>query len=347
MKNILFFSFFSIITLLGCEEKHEGFVLNGEIEGDYTGYLYLEYDKIKDSCLIKDKKFHFRGKVNRPTGAFLLTTGFTANDRNFYIENTDMIVNISFEKRKVQEYELNWVIIDTVIGTKTSRLFYDFEKFKEQNSKKSNWNEMLYTKLSDIFETYPESDYSSSLLSELSRDSILKVEQLQSLFAKLNLKNQDSLSIRKLEDKVFPERRVKVGGSIKDFELPNQSRLIVNTKDFRGTFLFIDFWASWCLPCRKEFPELKQIANKYEGKGFRVLGVSIDDDKEKWINAIRIDDLNWVNVIDGDSLNDDVEVEYGIFAVPSNLLIHPTGVIVEKNISLQQLERKLSEIYLP
>lgn len=347
MKNILFFSFFSIITLIGCEEKHEGFVLNGEINGNYAGYLYLEYDEIRDSCLIKDKKFHFQGRVNRPTSAFLNAEGFSGNDRNFYIENTDMIVNVSFEKRKVQEYELNWVIIDTVIGTETSKLFYDYEKFKKQNSNLVNYNKMLYGKLSEIFEKNPENDYSASLLRGIVWDSILDNKQLQSLYAKLNLKNQDSLSIRRLEDKVFPERRTKVGDMIKDFKLPNQLGQIVNTQDFRGTFLFIDFWSSWCLPCRKEFPELKRIAAKYEGKGFKVLGVSIDDDNEKWIKAIKTDSLSWVNVNDGGSSNDDVAVEYGIFVIPSNLLIDPEGKIVEKNISLENLEENLSEIYLP
>jgi len=347
MKNILFFSFYLVIALMSCEEKEEGFILNGEIKGDYSGYLYLEYDEIRDSCLIKDKKFHFQGRVNRPTSAFLNAEGFSGNDRNFYIENTDMIVNVSFEKRKVQEYELNWIIIDTVIGTKTSKLFYDFEKFKMQNSKKANYNEMLYVKLSAIFEKNPENEYSSSLLKSIVWDSILNNKQLQSLYGKLNLENQDSLSNRILEDRVFPERRIKVGDNIKDFELPNQFDQIVNTQDFRGNFLFIDFWSSWCLPCRKEFPELKRIAAKYEGKGFRVLGVSIDDDNEKWIKAIKTDSLNWVNVNDGGSSNDDVAVEYGIFVIPSNLLIDPEGKIVEKNISLENLEEKLSEIYLP
>lgn len=347
MKNILFFSFFLITTLSGFEEKHEGFVLKGEIKGDYSGYLYLQYDGIRDSCLIKNKTFHFQGSVNRPTTAFLNAEGFSANDRNFYIENTDMIVNISFEKRKVQEYELNWIVIDTVIGTETSKLFYDFKKFREENSSVVNYNKLLYGKLSGIFEKNPENDYSASLLGEIIWDSILDNKQLQSLYTKLNLKNQDSNSIRQLEDKVFPERRIAVGDSIKDFELPNQFGHIVKTQDFRGTFLFIDFWSSWCLPCRKEFPELKKIAAKYEGKGFRVLGVSIDDDNEKWINAIKTDGLSWLNVNDGGSSNDDVAIEYGIFVIPSNLLIDAQGKIVEKNISLESLDKKLSEIYLP
>ncbi len=347
MKYILFFSFSLIISLEGCDKKQEGFVLNGEIKGDYSGYLYLEYEKIRDSCLIKDKKFHFQGKVNHPTSAFLYTKGFSANDRNFYLENTNMIVNVSFEKRAIQEYELNYVNIDTVIGTKTCNLFYDFEKFKEKNSKNPDWNKLLYVKLSDIFENNPENDYSASLLGRIVLDSILNNEQLKKLYTKLNLKYKDSISIRKLEDKVFPERRIKVGDFIKDFELPNQFGLAVNTQNFRGTYLLIDFWSSWCKPCREQFPKLEQIATKYEEEGYRVLGVSIDDDKEKWINAIETDRLSWVNVIDGDSLNDEIEVEYGIFVIPSNLLVDPTGKIVAKNISLEQLDKKLDEIYHP
>ncbi|WP_026450291.1 TlpA disulfide reductase family protein [Aequorivita capsosiphonis] len=344
MKNIIFYSFYLIISLLSCQVKDKSFLLNGEIKGNYSGYLFLEYDKIIDSCLIKDKKFHFQGKVNRPTSAFLYAEGFSANDRNFYIENTEMIVNVSFEKRKIQKYELNHVSIDTVIGTKTSKLFYDFEKFKDQNSMKSNWNEMFYSKLSDIFTKNPNSDYAESILKESTFDTILKPQQLKDLYEKLDIKNRDARDNRRLERIIFPERFLNVGDAIKDFELPNQLDSIVNTKDFRGTYLLIDFWASWCKPCRELFPELKQIATKYKEEGFRVLGVSIDDDKEKWINAIKTDSLIWVNVIDGGALNDDVENEYGIFSVPSNLLIDPKGKIVKKNISLDKLETKLREI---
>ncbi|WP_310991281.1 TlpA disulfide reductase family protein [Aequorivita marina] len=347
MKNLLFLSLIALTSLLGCEEKHNGFKLNGKIEGNYSGYLYLEYGEFKDSCLINDKKFHFQGKVDWPTSAFLMTTGYATNDRNFYVENTDMVVNISLEKRKYEEYELNWVIIDTVIGTRTSELFYDFERFKEKNFMKSNWNQLYYSKLSEIFTEHPNNDYPRSLLQEVTFDSVLKPQELKNLYNKLEIKTIDSLDNGRLERIIFPERFIGVGDNITDFELPNQFDFMVNTQDFRGTFLLIDFWASWCLPCRKQFPELNLISNKYEEQGFRVLGVSIDDNIEKWKTAIKTDSLKWVNVIDGDSLNDKVEVEYGIFSIPSNLLINPEGKIVEKNISLELLETKLREIFRP
>lgn len=347
MRYILFFSFFSIIALLGCEEKSEGFDLNGEIKGDYSGYLFLVYEEVKDSCLIKENKFHFKGEVTRPTSASLYAEGFSANDRNFYIENTNMTVNVSFEKRIIKTYELNFVTIDRVIGTETSETFYDFEKFKYKYSKDSNWNEMLYAKLSDIFDKNPDNDYAHSLLTEVSFDSVLDFSQLQNLYSKLDFKDSAAQSKSILENNVFPERRVKVGDMIKDFELPNELGENIKTLDFRGSYLLIDFWSSWCLPCRKQFPELKRIADNYKDKGFKVLGVSIDEDKEKWKKAIKTDALNWVNVIDGGALNNDVAIEYGVFVIPSNLLIDPDGKILEKNISLELLETKLNEIQLP
>jgi thiol-disulfide isomerase/thioredoxin len=118
----------------------------------------------------------------------------------------------------------------------------------------------------------------------------------------------------------------------------------LSTKEFRGSLLLIEFWASWCKPCRKSFPELLSIAETYEDKNFRVLGVSIDENKDKWLNAIESDRLTWANVIDTGGELGKTATDFGIFAIPNNFLIDENGKVIAKDIPLEELKKMLESI---
>lgn len=120
----------------------------------------------------------------------------------------------------------------------------------------------------------------------------------------------------------------------------------VTLADYRGKYVLVDFWASWCGPCRQENPALRHVYNTYRGPNFEIVGVSLDDEKNraKWVKAIADDQLPWVQVSDLRGWQNQAAKRYGILSIPQNFLVDPTGKIVAVNLKAEALQQKLSEL---
>ena len=136
----------------------------------------------------------------------------------------------------------------------------------------------------------------------------------------------------------------KIGTEALDFSQKDTLGKLVSLKSFRGKYVLIDFWASWCGPCRAENPNLLNAFNKYSSKNFTVLGVSLDDNKTSWMNAIRKDKLTWTQVSDLQSWNNKVAQLYKIQSIPANYLLDPSGKIIAKDLRGNELQVKLKEL---
>lgn len=135
-----------------------------------------------------------------------------------------------------------------------------------------------------------------------------------------------------------------VGKEAPDFTLPDVNGKPFQLKSLRGKYVLVDFWASWCRPCRLENPNVVSAFQKYNQKNFTILGVSLDKEKESWLQAIQEDQLQWQHVSDLKFWDSMVVPLYGIEGIPFNVLIDPNGVIIAKDLRGSDLEKKLDEV---
>tara|TARA_R110000822_G_scaffold47116_5_gene125193 strand:+ start:7167 stop:8198 length:1032 start_codon:yes stop_codon:yes gene_type:complete len=343
MKNLILI-LLTILCLVGCKKDiNQSFVINGKIVGDIPKYIYLMYGNIKDSSLIKNNEFKFYGEIKYPTRAELVIHPISSINKSFYIENSSFDIEITSEKRKYKDVELNFINIDTIFNNNTAQIQYDFENFNKEFKNNSDWKSKLSKKLNEIILKNPENQYSGDILSEITKQSILPNDEIETLFKKLDLEKQSKNSIWRIKKILYPIEKIGIGQNISDFELPNNKGTLINTNKFRGKYLLIDFWASWCIPCRKQNIELLKVYKNHKNNDLEILGISIDNNKAAWLKAIDKDSIIWQNVIETNGFESDILQKYNVVsAIPHNYLIDPNGRIIMENISATELGELLN-----
>jgi peroxiredoxin len=171
-------------------------------------------------------------------------------------------------------------------------------------------------------------------------------DKIEPLFNSLPEQVRNYPSAISFKEQVETAKKTGVGRVAPDFTQNDTLDQPVQLSSLRGKYLLIDFWASWCGPCRQENPNVVKVFNQYKDKNFHVLGVSLDraGQKDKWMKAIHDDQLTWTHVSDLKFWENAVSKQYGIRAIPQNLLLDPQGKIVAKNLRGEALVKKMQEL---
>lgn len=186
-------------------------------------------------------------------------------------------------------------------------------------------------------------------LASLAAVQNLNLDQDFEYFVKIEegLRNiaQNSSYYQDLKQKVDANKKLAIGAEAPEIELQNPNGEMVKLSSLRGKVVLIDFWASWCKPCRIENPNVVRMYKKYNPKGFEIFGVSLDKSKQAWVDAIAQDQLTWLHVSDLQFWNSKGAKTYNVSSIPKTFLIDENGKIIGKDLRGEALENKLAEVF--
>lgn len=370
---------FVALPVVAAAQKGE-FVLNGKLGNlNAPAKAYLHYqgeDKntILDSAVLHNGTFVIKGKVNGPQMCMLMVDHKGSGDHNpqtaedrriIYIEKGN--INIS-AKEKLED----GVFTGSPVNAEHDRYKKFLASFDEQmnsinkeygastqeqqrdtafmNGLRARFDKALKDKrelMKQFVAANPNSFFSVEALKELSVHLNMNLAILEPLYKSLSPELQNSIAGKEFAASMERERRLAIGSPAPEFTQNDVDDKPVKLSDFRGKYVLLDFWASWCGPCRAENPYVVAAYNQYKDRNFTVLSVSLDQPgkKDAWVAAIKKDGLEaWTHISDLKYWNNQVAVLYGIKGVPTNFLIDPSGKIIARNLRGEKLQAELDTV---
>lgn len=332
MRLIASIFILSFVSFFSLGQANSSFEILGTAKGfpDST-FLLLDYidgsSKVLDSAVVVGEKFTFKGNLNTNATRALIKTKNLSDYKLFWLENSTIAFNA--EKGKFRE--------GAVTGSKLLQEQNELDLLiKGKSDKKRVELEKDYVRRNpnSLISVYLLSVYSSTW----GRDTTIV------LYEALSDELKETLYGNAISEFIALNKNLAVGDRYVDFSQEDTQGKIVNLSDFEGKIVLLEFWGSWCAPCRKQNPELVKIYQEFNGKGFEVLGVGVETRKEAWLKAIETDKLPWTNVSDLKGDKNAAVLMYGVSYFPANFLIDKTGAIVARDLKGDKLRRKLREL---
>jgi peroxiredoxin len=366
MKRSL--AFLIIIAFIAsCEQPAKNaYTINGTIDTVFNGWAYLQRKldgplSTVDSAKLTDGSFTFNGTVDFPV-LYYINLKETRSLVPFFLEAST--INMDINTKNVNK---------TSISGSASQEEYDtYLNMLDQYSNRLRENYSLYLKAQELGESEKAAHFDSIIVSvDQQRSAFIKdyivtnnqsaitpyllyrnlynyeLSELNEVMSDLDTSLGASPYMPFLSNYLNTLKRTDIGMPYISFIMQDTTRKKnLSLADLIGeNYLLVDFWASWCRPCREENPNLVAVYNDFKNKGFGILGVSLDRDEYAWKKAIKNDNLTWHHVSDLLYWENSAAKIYGIRSIPANLLIDPNGIIIAKNLRGEALRKKMEEIF--
>lgn len=362
------------LTALSANAQNE-FVLSGKLSGNHEGKkIILSYPSpaskyaIKDSVLVKNGSFVFKGKVTDVVRAELVMSvpgkeidradwqRFEEMDlQSFFLENKKMnLTGANIKQARItggavqRDYELLKAQLKPFEdkGKPLTKKYIRYVKEKNQAAMDELQPQLQVISKDQIkvkdsfFRKHPDSYVSLYILDD---QGGISNSTFETRFNTLTPRIKNSAMGKELTASFNALKSVEVGKPAKDFVQNDTEGKAVSLSSFRGRYVLLDFWASWCGPCRSENPNVLKAYEKFKDKNFEIIAVSLDDKKAPWLKAIQADGLPWIHVSDLKGIKNQVAAMYGVTGIPQNFLIDPNGMIVARDLRGDALEKMLEQ----
>ena len=362
------------------QNKEKKFKLSGKFQNlaYKADWVYLQYrsngEWKTDSTQPENNKYQFTGNLAEPflgriRVKYAETEPAKKIDRNSNRDETSVFLEPgkikmtsvdSFSNTKIKGSfaHAEYMKLNEQIKPFDKRLEPFFAKYSEYGKAKDRVNQLkvkdeinaiIDEKREKVYGEYVKNNPSSPIalyaLQEYAGFQI-DADKVEPLFNSLSASIKSYPMAIEFKETIEVAQKTGIGKLAMDFTQNDTLGNPVMLSSFKGRYVLVDFWASWCVPCRAEYPNMIKVFNKFKDKNFYIIGVSLDrpGQKERWLKAIHDDKLEWTQVSDLKYFDNEVAKQYGIKFIPQNLLLDPEGKIIAKNLKGEQLEQKLAEV---
>lgn len=372
------FKLLLVFVLVTACEPDQGYLITGTIDdlADGTQVYLNEIDAnnrlaVLDTTELKNGTFTFDPAEVEYPKMNIVTINGTRGNIIFIAENEEVKITAqkdSINNAKIKGGEENKYFkkyFDEVQASNKERQRLNQEGMSAVRARDTAQVDVIRNELDDINKTSsrsriklikenPDKFVSLIIFQDLLALQLIKADEAEEIFESLSEDIQSTDKAKKLQEAIaqmksreLASAQAEVGNKAPDFKGPTPEGNDLALSDALGKYTIIDFWASWCKPCRAENPNVVNVYNKYHDKGLNIISVSLDrpDNRERWIKAIENDNMNWQHVSYLMEWQDPIARKYGITSIPATFLLDENGVIIDKNLRGKDLQDKMESLF--